>query len=543
MSPDLHFKLAQSEAEFEAIHRLNYRSFVEEIPQHPPNPERRLVDRFHLENTYAIALHDGELVGMIAGRCQRPFSLDQKLPDLDRHLPPHRKVVEVRLLAVEPRFRKQAVFAHLAGTLANHFRAQGCDLAIISGTLREQKLYRHLGFRPFGPQVGDAKAPYQPMALTLTDYARHAGQLEVIGGRPVTNLLPGPVAVRPAVAAAYAQPAISHRSPAFHACLHGVRDRLCALSGAADAVLMPGSGTTANDAIGAQLAVDGRPGLMLANGEFGERLVDQARRWGLQFAVERADWGRGFDPAALTAAFERTRPGWVWFAADETSTGVRNPLEPLRSLCSAHGADLCLDAVSVLGLQPLDLRGVRLASAVSGKALGALPGVAIVLHDGRLVPKGRIVSSLDLDAYRAADGVAYTQPSGPVAALAAALDRDWPARFEAVRAADARLRAGLRAQGFALLARDEDAMPGVLTIVLPPPLDAGRLARRMERQGYALAWRSRYLVERNWLQICLFGEWIERALEILPEVLAAQRDGLVAKSRTLAPPPDRGDPS
>jgi len=136
------------------------------------------------------------------------------------------------------------------------------------------------------------------------------------------------------------------------------------------------------------------------------------------------------------------------------------------------------------------------------------------------------VRSLDLDAYRVADGVAYTQPSPPVAALARALDRDWPARFEAVRAADVRLRAGLRAHGFEVLAPEADAMRGVVTVVLPAALSAARLARRMERQGYLLAWRSRYLVERNWLQICLMGEWIERALEILPDVLATQARGL-----------------
>ena len=39
-------KLAETPAEREQVHRLNYETFVEEIPQHAPNPERRLVDRF-----------------------------------------------------------------------------------------------------------------------------------------------------------------------------------------------------------------------------------------------------------------------------------------------------------------------------------------------------------------------------------------------------------------------------------------------------------------------------------------------------------------
>ncbi|HET9864266.1 MAG TPA: GNAT family N-acetyltransferase [Steroidobacteraceae bacterium] len=157
-------------ADFDAIHALNYETFAEEIPQHPPNSERRLVDRFHAENTYAVCIADGGLVGMVCGRCQRPFSLDLKLADLDRWLPAHRKAVEVRLLAVRREWRKSAVFFGLMTFLSRHFIAQGCDLALISGTVRELKLYRHLGFEPFGGLVGTAGAMYQPMLLTLAAF-------------------------------------------------------------------------------------------------------------------------------------------------------------------------------------------------------------------------------------------------------------------------------------------------------------------------------------------------------------------------------------
>ena len=40
----LKFRIAREEWEFEAIHRLNYKTFVEEIPQHRHNAEQRLVD-------------------------------------------------------------------------------------------------------------------------------------------------------------------------------------------------------------------------------------------------------------------------------------------------------------------------------------------------------------------------------------------------------------------------------------------------------------------------------------------------------------------
>ena len=84
--PTLRFKIASEDWEYEAIHRLNYKTFAEEIPQHARNAEQRLVDKFHAENTYAIALHGARLVGMVCGRSSRPFSLDHKLPGLDSHL-------------------------------------------------------------------------------------------------------------------------------------------------------------------------------------------------------------------------------------------------------------------------------------------------------------------------------------------------------------------------------------------------------------------------------------------------------------------------
>jgi len=63
----------------------------------------------------------------------------------------------VRLAAVRREWRKTAVFLGLMTFLSRHFMAQGCDLALISGTVRELKLYRHLGFEPFreSPSAGD----------------------------------------------------------------------------------------------------------------------------------------------------------------------------------------------------------------------------------------------------------------------------------------------------------------------------------------------------------------------------------------------------
>ena len=143
-SEPLVFKLATEGWEFEQIHRLNYRTFVEEIPQHEPSATPRLVDKFHGENTYLICLSNQQLVGMLAVRGQRPFSLDQKVPDLDAHLPPGRTICEIRLLAIEKRFRGARGGQVLQGILAllwQHGVEKGYDLAIISGTTRQLRFY------------------------------------------------------------------------------------------------------------------------------------------------------------------------------------------------------------------------------------------------------------------------------------------------------------------------------------------------------------------------------------------------------------------
>ena len=43
---------------------------------------------------------------------------------------------------------------------------------MISGAVRRMSLYQALGFEPFGPRVGTPEAPYQPMILTLENFAR-----------------------------------------------------------------------------------------------------------------------------------------------------------------------------------------------------------------------------------------------------------------------------------------------------------------------------------------------------------------------------------
>ena len=527
--PSLEFKLATEEWEFEAIHRLNYRTFVEEIPQHAPNPDARLVDRFHAENKYVIALHGRELAGMLALRPQRPFSLDAKVPDLDQYLPAGRAPVEARLLAVEPAFRRTAVFVALFEETVRQCLDLGFDLAVISATTRQLKLYRHLGCTAFGPLVGTAAAPYQPMFLTLEAFGRTVEKSPAFRGAfpagpaapRALNLLPGPVLTTPEVDAAFAAPAVSHRSPVFSAQMGGVRNRLCQLTGARDVQVLPGSGSLANALVAAQLALRDTTGLVISNGEFGERLATDARRARLRFDTLRLPWGTTLDLAQAEAFAARLpRGGWLWCVHHETSTGMLNPLDELKTLAARLGVHLCADCISSVGALPVDLRGVHLATGTSGKGLGAYPGLALVFHDyqPRAEPE-RLPGYLDLGHWADHASVPHTHSSNLVNALDAALRAITPARMDRIRENAAWLRGALRALGCTLIAPDAVASPGVVTIALDGGLTSAQLGVELEQRGFALNFRSSHLVARNWIQIALLGDPPRAGLERMLNVL------------------------
>lgn len=546
--PNYVFRIATEPWEFEQIHRLNYRTFVEEIPQHSPNPDGSLIDKFHAENTYMICLHDDELVGMIAVRGRRPFSLDQKLPNLDELLPPASSICEYRLLSVAPGHRKGRVFIGLVAEVARYCLEKGYDLALISGTTRQAKLYRHIGFEPFGPLVGSGDAVFQPMYLTLATAERRIlallaepwapfGQNKPAtnghsqsattkangAGKTPVNLLPGPVQTSTAVQAAFAGIPISHRAEHFAELFVETKDRLRGLTRADRVNVLMGTGTLANDVVCGQLSLLPGNGIVLSNGEFGERLIDHAQRFGLDFEAARVPWGACFDLSVVLNMIERNAPvSWLWAVHGETSTGVLNDIPGLKSITAERGIRLAVDCISTIGTLPVDLRGVYLASGVSGKGLASFPGLSFVFADHDVVPApDRLPRYLDLGAYAASDGIPYTISSNLVLALHAALGEiDERTRFAEIADLSASVRDRLEAAGLTIVAPPDHAAPSVLTVALPPELDSDRIGSQLREAGFLLSYQSRYLLERNWIQICLMGSGIRAAdLDYLCEIL------------------------
>ncbi len=510
---DYVFKIADRKTELDQVHKLNYKTFVEEIPQHEKNAEGCLVDKFHDENTYIIALDGDILAGMVAIRARRPFSLDQKIPDLDLYLPDNKRICEIRLLSVGKAYRKGYVFYGLLKRLVKYGLENNYNYAIISGTTRQMRLYEHIGFKPFYHLVGKEGAYYQPMFITVDLLKKGIGKLleeteENITAK-IVNLLPGPVEIHKEVKKEFAKPAVSHRDEIFKKDFLTTKKLLCKFLNSSEVEIFTGSGTLANEVVAGQLTGIGGYGVILSAGEFAERLEKIAQRHSLDFVVLRKDWGGVFTYDDIVDFLDKQDKEitWLWLTHCETSTGILNDLNMLKEICSERKIKLCLDCIGSVATVPINLSGVYLATCTSGKGIGSYPGLSMVFYHHAPAVSDRIPLYLDLGYYRLKNGIPFTIPSNLVYSLKKALELLLANnKFAGIAEVSSYLRKELNSLELNLINPEQNASPAVLTFALPGNISSKDFGLAMEKRNYLLSFNSDYLIEKNWAQVCIMGE-------------------------------------
>ena len=527
------YKIANTDAEFEAIHKLNHQTFVEEIPQHENQDGGKLVDKFHNENIYFICKVGSEVIAMIAGRTIRPFSLDKKVTNLNAHLPDNCDPVEVRLLAVKPAYRKTKVCGILIEKLASHFAACGQNIALISATLRESRLYRRMGFEPFSEVVGTGEAKFQPMYLTFGRYLSLATTLNHIKNnkRKPLNLQPGPVGISNSVKQSFFQDPISHRGQQFKTIYQETQYNLCELTGMAESYVVQGGGTLANELVAGQIKQLNGKGLILVNGEFGTRLANQAHQWRLDFDEIGKSWGECFDLEQIERHFKlHPEIKWLWFVGLETSTGVVNPFRELIDLCNEYKINCCVDAVSLLGSMETNFNGAYLVSGTSSKGIGSYAGLAFVAKDSReFSNKYPLPNYLDLNYYAAHNGIPFTMSSNLLYALHTALyETDWKSKFERIDLASDYLFNQFIEQGFNLVNKTKENRSCVFTLELPRQVNVSEIVAKLNKRGFLLYSGTGYLNQRHCIQVCLYS--IGHVNDIHPLPLLLQKELITEKS-------------
>lgn len=525
------FKRAESKEEFEQVHRLNHRTFVDEIPQHQATGTGVLIDKFHHKNVYLIVLRGDRVVGMVSTHDQPPFSVAERLPDPKILVRDGTRPLEVRLLAIEPSERNNTMFFGLIWTLYAYAQEHGYTHLFISGVEERIGLYERLGFMPLGPAVRCGAAAFVPMMQVvgqLPEKLEHMKKMwearleKVVPKTPATPvcLLPGPVTMSAEVRAAFGEGPIYHRGPEFIDRFVKVRSLLGDMVGGRDVAILNGSGTLGNETIAATLAAlpNAGRGVMLINGEFGERIARQATRHDLLPRMLTWNWGEPWDLNEIDDALAEEPAGsWVWGVHQESSTGVLNDLPGLVQVARRRGIRVCVDCISSLGAVPLDLSEVFLASGATGKSLGSYAGASLIFADREALStldRKSVPSYFDLVAALSSEGPCYTFPSPTLVALEAAL-RQYAtpatagATYTRYHDLGQRVRQQLQRLSLTPLAAAECAAPVVTTFSPPEDEASETFVQRCRSWGYAIGGESAYLSHRRLVQIATMGavEW------------------------------------
>ncbi|WP_243840714.1 GNAT family N-acetyltransferase [Paenisporosarcina antarctica] len=502
-------KIARSEREYADIAKLNYETFVEEIPQHEKDETGRRTDAFHQENTYLIVLKEHQLVGMIALRDTRPFSLDRKIGPVEKVLPIEAltgKLCEIRLLSVRKEHRNGRVFFMLARALADYAYEKGYGAAVISGTVRELKLYSQLGFQAFAEPVGSEEAAFIPMFLTKERYEQSiAARFQ----HKRHTFYPGPNELSSELKKPFQRSPISHRSYEFTERFKRVQTQLLKLTGASQVHLLAGSGTLANEAMIAQISRLPDKGLVLINGAFGERLRRQALKWNLEYETLEVEWGNPFIVSDLKRVLQSGLYGWVLLAHGETSTGMLNNVEDILGLCKEQKIQVCMDCVSSFGAVPINLKEVYLATGVSGKAIGTMSGFAMVFSNHLIDVSPSIPMYIDLGCYANGE-IPYTYSSQLLESVEIALKAyDNNARYNVLNERYDKLLLAEQNGEFEFLTKQ--SYPMIVTLKVPPVNK--HMAKDARLSGFDLHDQSAYLKARQWVQLSLIQPEFEESFE------------------------------
>jgi 2-aminoethylphosphonate-pyruvate transaminase len=279
---------------------------------------------------------------------------------------------------------------------------------------------------------------------------------------------PGPLTTSATVKAAM-QRDLGSRDSEFTDLVARIRSQLLEIAGVSkesgyEAVLMQGSGTFALEAVlSSVIPPDGRL-LVLANGAYGERMLQIAERLKIDVALEQWPEDKTPDPATvrkLLAAGSPT-PTHVAIVHLETTTGILNPIDEIARIVREHGCRFIVDAMSSFGGVPIDFSALQPDYLVSSanKCLEGVPGFSYVLARREALDStvgyARSVS-LDLLAqwkgFEHNGQFRFTPPTHALLAFAQALEEfvrggGVAGRAERYRANRQALLAGMRRLGF-----------------------------------------------------------------------------------------------
>ena len=308
---------------------------------------------------------------------------------------------------------------------------------------------------------------------------------------------PGPTNVDARVLQAMMAPLLGHMDPAYWECMDRIQSLLRSVFETENRVTfsISGTGGAGMEACVANLVEEGDEVVACVNGFFGQRLADLVERWGGKCTRVEAGWGQPLDMQRVRDAFRQSGARLVTMVHAETSTGVRQPIEELKSLREIRDAILIVDTVTSLGAHPvgIDRNGIDASYSCSQKGVGAPPGLSPVTFSERALekirkrrspPKSWYLDVLLNDKYWSSDRVYHhTSPAlmnyALREALAMILEEGLEARWKRHESTSRALVAGVEAMGLEMLAAPEHRLWSLNAVRIPAGIDDARVRGRL----------------------------------------------------------------
>ncbi len=321
-------------------------------------------------------------------------------------------------------------------------------------------------------------------------------------------MIPGPIEVEPAVLRALGEKTRSHLDPVFMKAyartLRHLRQVFAAPS--AQPFVVAGSGTLAMEMAVANLVQPGDAALVVNTGYFSDRLATMLERHGAAVTHVRAEPGGVPVIEEVERALSGAKFKVMTITHVDTSTAALAPVKALAAAARKHGALVVVDGVCSVGGEALEMDawGVDVAFTASQKALGAPPGLAVLLAGPKAMTAWRArtkpVASMYLDfgewlpiheAYEAERPAYFATPAvNLISALDVSLSQ-LLAEGLGTRVVRHVMMATAMREAFSALGLESLARPGLQAHTLtalyyPGTLDAG-LVKAIAAQGVVVA--------------------------------------------------------
>lgn len=315
-----------------------------------------------------------------------------------------------------------------------------------------------------------------------------------------TLMGPGPSDVEPSVLRAMAAPTLGHLDPAFLAIMDEVRDMLRAVLRTENELTMPmsGTGSAGMETCLVNLIEPGDAVLIGVNGVFGTRMCEVARRAGAEVTAVEGEWGRALSGEQFAEAAGGRQYKLVCVVHAETSTGVHQPLAPIKAVADACGALLVCDMVTSVGGHEvsLDEWGVDAMYTGTQKCLSCPPGLSPISFSARAAEVLRArktpVQSWYLDLSLIASywgGERAYHHTAPInmlyglhEALRVVLEEGLQARWDRHARNAAALVAGLEAMGLEMVVPADERLAPLTAVRIPEGVDDGAVRKRLLEQ-------------------------------------------------------------